>query len=103
MLHRTITNTSLQPYYGIATRGNVLGHLFYPLTPPTRTQVIGMASIALGMICVGSTNLMVTNLFIEMMIECGDNGKLENTYARFLALGIGLVYLGLSLTNLLTN
>ena len=53
-----------------------------------------MTAIALGMICVGSTNDSVTHLLIESMMEFAENNKINNTYCRFLAMAIGLVYLG---------
>ena len=51
-----------------------------------------MAALACGMIAVGSTNGDVTSTILQTLIERPES--LSDTYARFLALGLGLTYLG---------
>ncbi|KAI0242456.1 26S proteasome non-ATPase regulatory subunit 2 [Lamellibrachia satsuma] len=56
-------------------------------------EVIGMAALACGMIAVGSTNGDVTSTILQTLIERPES-SLNDTYAKFLALGLGLTYLG---------
>lgn len=52
-----------------------------------------MAALACGMIAVGSTNGDVTSTILQTLIERPES-SLNDTYAKFLALGLGLTYLG---------
>jgi len=55
-----------------------------------------MAALACGMIAVGSCNGEVTSTIIQTMMERPES-DLKDTYARYLALGLALTYLGKSL------
>ena len=55
-----------------------------------------MAGLACGMIAVGSCNGEVTSTILQTLLEKTE-AELKDTYARFLALGLGLTYLGRSL------
>ena len=56
-------------------------------------QVVGMACLACGMIAVGSCNGDVTSTILQTLMEKSET-ELKDTYARFLALGLALTYLG---------
>ena len=55
-------------------------------------EVIGVTSMALGLISVGSCNGDVTSAILQCLIEKSE-ADLKDTHARFLALGLGLCYL----------
>lgn len=59
----------------------------------TTPEVLGIAALALGMIAVGSCNAAVTIVLIQVIMERTE-AELKDTYARFLPLGLGLLYLG---------
>jgi len=52
-----------------------------------------MAALACGMISIGSTNGDVTSTILQTLIDWPET-SLNDTYAKFLALGLGLTYLG---------
>ena len=53
-----------------------------------------MAALACGMIAIGTCNGEVTSVILQTMMERTEV-QLKDTFARFLALGLGLTYLGL--------
>lgn len=55
-------------------------------------EVLGITALSLGMIAVGSCNAEVTNTLLQVIMERNES-ELKDTYARFLPLGLGLVYL----------
>lgn len=61
--------------------------------PKSNMEVLGMAALALGMVCVGSCNGDVTGVILQTLMDKNE-ADLKNTFARFLALGLGLLYLG---------
>lgn len=56
-------------------------------------EVMAMAALAVGMIGVGSCNAEMTELLIQTIMERTE-ADFKDTYARFLPLGLGLLYLG---------
>ena len=52
-----------------------------------------MAALSCGLIAVGSSNGDVSSTILQTLIEKSET-DLKDTYARFLALGLGLTYLG---------
>ncbi|XP_065095519.1 26S proteasome non-ATPase regulatory subunit 2 [Ochlerotatus camptorhynchus] len=56
-------------------------------------EVMGIAALSLGMIAVGSCNSDVTEVLLQTIMDRSEL-ELKDTYARFLPLGLGLVYLG---------
>ncbi|XP_062558482.1 26S proteasome non-ATPase regulatory subunit 2 [Armigeres subalbatus] len=56
-------------------------------------EVMGIAALSLGMIAVGSCNSEVTEVLLQTIMDRSES-ELKETYARFLPLGLGLVYLG---------
>lgn len=55
-------------------------------------EVLGITALSLGMIAVGSCNAEVTGTLLQVIMERNES-ELKDTYARFLPLGLGLVYL----------
>ena len=56
-------------------------------------QVLGIAALACGMISVSCCNGDVTSTILQTMMERSE-ADLKDTYARYLALGLALNYLG---------
>ena len=52
-----------------------------------------MASLACGMIAVASCNDDVTSTLLQTLMEKSE-ADLKDSYARFIALGLGLTYFG---------
>lgn len=66
----------------------------YKLHCVTYLQVLGVAALACGLIAVGSCNGDVTSTILQTMMERSEI-ELKDTYARYLALGLALTYLGM--------
>jgi len=80
--------------YAGSNRDEVLKLLLPVLADPKASmEVIGMASLACGMIAVGSCNGDVTSTILQTLMEKTE-ADLKSTYARFIALGLALTYLG---------
>jgi len=81
--------------YAGTDRQDVLS-LLYPVfnDPKSNMEVIGVASIACGLIAVGSCNAEVTETLLQSMMTPRNESDLRDTYARFLPLGLGLNLLG---------
>lgn len=56
-------------------------------------EVLGIAALSLGMIAVGSCNAEVTDILTQTIMERSES-DFRDTFAKFLFLGLGLVYLG---------
>jgi len=52
-----------------------------------------LAGLALGMICVGQCNEVVGSALVQKLMECSDE-DLDHSHARYLCLGLGLLFLG---------
>ncbi|ODN05575.1 26S proteasome non-ATPase regulatory subunit 2 [Orchesella cincta] len=59
-------------------------------------EVIGLACLACGLVCVGTCNEDVTSTLLQSVLERSErtDSDLKDTHARFIALGLGLCYLG---------
>lgn len=59
-------------------------------------EVVGMASLALGLIFVGSAHGEITPTIIQAMMErqIENESSLDDKWARFMSLGLALLYLG---------
>ncbi|KAL0566802.1 proteasome regulatory particle base subunit, partial [Marasmius crinis-equi] len=59
-------------------------------------EIVGLAALALGFVFVGSENGEVTSTILQALMERAEREDkgLEEKWARFLALGLGLLYLG---------
>jgi 26S proteasome regulatory subunit N1 len=57
-------------------------------------EVSATAALALGMIFVGTAHPDITQTIMQALLE-RDEASLNVSHARFLCLGLGLVYLGI--------
>ena len=57
-------------------------------------EVIGIASLACGLICVGTCNQDVITTIIQVLMDKAESSDLKDTFAKFLPLGVGLCCLG---------
>ena len=57
-------------------------------------EVVGVAALACGLIAIGTCNGEVTSVILQTMMERSAS-ELKDHFARFLALGLGLVHLGI--------
>lgn len=80
--------------YAGSNREGVLG-LLTPVLSDTKSswEVLGMTGLALGMVAAGSCNAYVTTAIMHTLMDKSES-DLKDTYARFLALGLGLCFLG---------
>jgi len=80
--------------YAGSNREDVLS-LLLPVMSDSKSnmEVIGIASLACGLIAVGSCNSEVTNIVLQTLMEKSEQ-DLKDSYAKFLPLALGLCYLG---------
>ncbi|KAK3737228.1 hypothetical protein QZH41_010857, partial [Actinostola sp. cb2023] len=80
--------------YAGSNREDILS-LILPVLSDSKsnTEVIGMASVACGMVAIGTCNVDVTSSILQAMMEQSET-QVKDTYSRFLALGLGLTFLG---------
>lgn len=79
--------------YAGSNREDVLAIITAVFSDPKSTmEVLAVASIACGMIAVGSCNSEVTGIITQTLMEKTES-ELKDTYARFLPLGLGLIHL----------
>ncbi|CAH1786305.1 unnamed protein product [Owenia fusiformis] len=80
--------------YAGSNREDVLS-LILPVMADSKSnmEVIGMSALACGMIAVATCNGEVTSTILQTLMEKSET-DLRDTYARYLALGLGLTYLG---------
>jgi 26S proteasome regulatory subunit N1 len=59
-------------------------------------EIASLATLALGFIFVGSENGEITSTILQTLMEKAERGDigLDEKWARFMALGLGLLYLG---------
>ncbi|KAJ1861597.1 proteasome regulatory particle base subunit [Coemansia sp. RSA 2703] len=56
-------------------------------------DISSIAALSAGLVCIGSGNSDVSSVILQAMMERLDS-ELNHKYARFMALGLGLLYLG---------
>ena len=56
-------------------------------------EVVGVSALSLGLIAIGTGNGEVTSTLMQTLLERTD-AELKETFSKFLALSIGLIYLG---------
>ncbi len=56
-------------------------------------EIVGVSALSLGLIAIGTTNGEVTSTLIQTLLERSE-ADLKETFSKFLALAIGLIYLG---------
>lgn len=57
-------------------------------------QITSMAALALGLTFVGTSNSEISEAIVETLMDDGRKSQLTDKWVRFLALGLGLLYLG---------
>lgn len=62
--------------------------------PSSSMEVVGVAALSCGLVCVGSCNNDVTTTILQTLMEKSDLELRGDPFAKFLPLGIGLCYLG---------
>ncbi|XP_033638428.1 26S proteasome non-ATPase regulatory subunit 2-like [Asterias rubens] len=80
--------------YAGSNREDVLS-LILPAMSDSKSsmEVVGITALSAGMMAVGSCNGEVSSTIIQTMME-KTSLELKDTFARYLALGLGLTYLG---------
>lgn len=86
---------------GLAYAGTAreeISELLLPIVSDTSLsmELSCVAALALGMVFVGTCDGDITSTILQTMMERED-AYLKDTWARFMALGLGLLYLGESL------
>lgn len=61
--------------------------------PNSDMEVLGVASVSLGMVCVGTANADVTQALLACMMERTE-AQCTETHVLYLTLGLALCYLG---------
>ena len=56
-------------------------------------EIVGVSALSLGLIAIGTANGEVTSTLIQTLLERNET-ELKETFSKFLALAIGLIYLG---------
>ncbi len=56
-------------------------------------EIVGVSALSLGLIAIGTANGEVTSTLIQTLLERSEV-ELKETFSKFLALAIGLIYLG---------
>jgi len=80
--------------YAGSNRMDLIALITPALTDPkSNMEVIGISSLALGLIAVGSSNGEVTSSLLQTLIERSES-DLKDSFARFIVLALALVYLG---------
>jgi len=93
------TQTRISAIYGLglAYAGTHRQDLMSLLSPcldddKEKMEFIGIAALALGLIFIGSCDPELSTLFVQTLIQRGSQAN--ESHARFLHLGLGLLYLG---------
>lgn len=76
-----------------------ISELLLPIVSDTSLsmELSGLAALALGMIFVGTCDGDISSTILQTMIEREEN-HLKDTWGRFMALGLALLFLGKSFT-----
>ena len=56
-------------------------------------EIVGVSALSLGLIAIGTANGEVTSTLMQTLLERSET-ELKETFAKFIALSIGLIYLG---------
>jgi len=78
-------------------REDLLAHLLPHVADDTISmEISGLAALALGFIFVGSKHGEVSEIILQTLMEKYERGdkSLDEKWAKFMALGLGLLYLG---------
>ena len=83
--------------YAGSHREDLLAYLLPHVADDTITmEISGLATLALGFIFVGSKHGEVSEVILQTLMEKYEHGdkSLDEKWAKFMALGLGLLYLG---------
>ncbi|KAJ3999594.1 armadillo-type protein [Lentinula boryana] len=83
--------------YAGSQREEVMATLLpYIVDEDVSMEICSLAALALGFVFVGSENGEITGTILQVLMEKAERGdkELEGKWARFLALGLALLYLG---------
>ena len=94
---------SLGLAYAGSARDDII-EILLPVLSDEKSQMecVGMTALALGMIAVSTCNGEVTENILQTMMEKSED-QLKDPFARYLALGLGLTYLGEASSNRVDN
>ncbi|KAJ7938131.1 armadillo-type protein, partial [Mycena leptocephala] len=83
--------------YAGSHREDLLQLLIPHISDDATMEIVSLATLALGFIFVGSENGEITSMILQTLMEKAERGDigLDEKWARFMALGLGLLYLGL--------
>ncbi|KAK3948444.1 armadillo-type protein [Pseudoneurospora amorphoporcata] len=94
-LIRVATIMGLGLAYAGSCKEELLSFLVNIISDPEESmQVSAMAALACGMIFVGSSNSEVSEAIVTTLLDEESGSRLNDTWSRFLALGLGLLYFG---------
>ena len=92
---------------GLAYAGSQREDLLSLLLPPvaddsTSMEIASLAALALGFVFVGSGNGEIASTILQTLME-RDDKALDEKWGRFMAVGLGLLYLGLLIVGSCSN
>lgn len=79
--------------YAGSNRSIVIDTLKTVFSTPPSIEIMGITALSLGLIGVGSCNAEITEILLQTIMFL-NKSDLKDTFARFLFLGLGLLYLG---------
>ncbi|KAJ8936002.1 hypothetical protein NQ318_009682, partial [Aromia moschata] len=75
-------------------RQDVIDLLLPIVTSSTNSEIIGIASLAVGMVSLGKYDNEVSNTILNKIIELNNTDVLKSSYMRLASLGMSLCYFG---------
>ncbi|KAK5640956.1 hypothetical protein RI129_009503 [Pyrocoelia pectoralis] len=75
-------------------REDVLSLLIKVVENAKNVENLAVASLACGLVSVGSCNFEVINMILTKLVDARETEAAKSQYMRFIALGLGLCYLG---------
>eukprot|EP01137_Pigoraptor_chileana_P004075 Opistho-2@45258 len=80
--------------YSGSARDDIIEHMLPVLGDSNASmELVGVTALSLGLIAVGTCHAEITSTILQTIMEKSD-AQLKDPYARFLALGLALLYLG---------
>ncbi|KAJ8122023.1 hypothetical protein ONZ43_g1679 [Nemania bipapillata] len=94
-LVRTASIIGLGLSYAGSQRDDLVEYLL-PIVNDSKEsmQITAMAALSLGLIFIGSANPEISETFVTLLIDEDRKSKLTDKWARFLSLGLGLLFFG---------
>ncbi|KAJ8129496.1 hypothetical protein O1611_g4136 [Lasiodiplodia mahajangana] len=94
-LVRTAAIMGLGLAYAGSKRRDVIEYLLPTVNDPKGPmQINGLAALSLGLIHIGTANPEICESFIAMLMDEDNKVKLTDKWARFVSLGLGLLFFG---------